>query len=121
MKNLAERIKAGEEAISKAKAGGRDTSDWEAHLAELKRDAMPRAWVISEVIDPATGELRAVKLCSAPLETHLWVLHDLDFIPSDDDPVFFEDEFEFLKAKSIEQMREVLKVKTVFPRSRVVQ
>ncbi|MDP2601783.1 MAG: hypothetical protein Q8S00_04220 [Deltaproteobacteria bacterium] len=86
-----------------------------------KAEATPRAGVIEEITEPATGELRAVKICSALLETHLWVLHDRDFIPPDDDPIFFADEFEFLKTKSIEQMREVLKVKNVFPRARVVQ
>jgi hypothetical protein len=121
MKNVAERIRDGEQAIARAKAEGRDTSEWEAHLAELKREAMPRARVIAEVTDPVSGEVRAVKLCSAPLETYLWVLHDPEYLPPDDDPVFFEDEFEFLKTKSIEQLREALKVKVTFPRSRVVQ
>ena len=100
--------------------------DWEAHLKRLtaeiaKAEAPPRAWVIEEITDTATGELRAVKLCSAPLETHLWVLHDRDFIPPDDDPIFFADEFEFLRTKSIEELRGVLKVKIAFPRARVVQ
>jgi len=87
----------------------------------IAEDLPSRAWVIGEVTDPATGELRAVHICSAPLETHLWVLHDRDFIPPDDDPVFFEDEFQVLKTKSIEELRDVLKVKLAFPRSRVVQ
>ena len=124
MRTLAERIAKGEAAIARAKAEGRDVADWEKRLAELKREAaepMPRAWVIAEVTDPATGEVRAVHICSEPLETHLWVLRDPEFIPPDDDPVFFEDEFEFLKTKSIEHLCEVLKVKCAFPRSRVVQ
>jgi len=84
-------------------------------------EPQPRAWEIERATDPATGELRAVKLCSAPLEAHLWVLADPAFEPPDDDPIFFADEFEILKTKSVETVREVLKVKRAFPRSRVIQ
>ena len=90
-------------------------------MADAEAEAPPRAWEIERVTDPATGELRAVHICSAPLESHLWVLADPEFIPTDDDPIFFADEFEILKTKSIETMREVLKVKRSFPRARVAQ
>ena len=36
---LLDRIKRGEDAIAEAKAEGRDVAEWEAHLAELKREA----------------------------------------------------------------------------------
>jgi len=124
MKSMVERIQKGEEAIAKARGEGRNVSEWEARLAELKREAiepLPRASVINEVTDGATGEIRAVHLCSAPLETHLWVLRDREFVPLGDDPIFFEDELEVLKTKSIEELREALKAKIVFPRARVVQ
>jgi hypothetical protein len=130
MQNLFDRIRKGEEAIAAARAEGRDTSEWEQHLAELKREAVgklnshadktPRAWVIDEVRDEA-GETTAVKICSAPLEAHLWILNDPDFIPPDDDPVFFSDEFEYLETKSIADLRGALKTKIAFPRARVVQ
>ena len=98
----------------------------EAETASTEKNDKPaeaplRAWEIERVTDPATGELRAVHICSAPLESHLWVLADPEFLPPDDDPIFFADEFEILKTKSIETMREVLKVKRSFPRSRVIQ
>ena len=127
---LSERIERGRAAIEKAKAEGRDVGAWEKHLAHLEREtAEPsctpltpaRAWEIERVTDLATGELRAVHICSAQLESHLWVLADPEFIPVDNDPIFFADEFEFLKTKSIETMREVLEVKRVYPRSRVIQ
>ena len=90
-------------------------------MAEAEAEAPARAWEIERVTDPATGELRAVKLCSAPLESHLWVLQDPEFTPPDYAPIFFADEFEILKSKSIETMREVLEVKRVNPRARVIQ
>jgi uncharacterized protein YmfQ (DUF2313 family) len=37
--SLVERIRRGEIAIAAAKAQGRDVSDWEEHLARLKREA----------------------------------------------------------------------------------
>jgi hypothetical protein len=95
----------------------RQEARWMAAVRELP----PRAWVIGEINDPATGELRAVHICSAPLETHFRVLRDPAFIPPTDEPIFFEEEFDVLKSKSIEQLRDVLKVKIAFPRSRVVQ
>ena len=126
MKTLAERIANGEAAIAQARAEGRDVSDWEAHLSELKKAVLvqhlpPQAWVIEEITDPATGTPRAVKLFSAPLESHLWVLHDRDFYPPDDDPVFFEDELAALGTKTIDELKAVLRVKNTFPRCRVVQ
>jgi hypothetical protein len=128
MQNLLDRIRKGEQAIAAARAEGRDTGEWEKHLAELKREAAenqngrkpPRAWVIQEVRDEAGGTI-AVKICCAPLETHLWILNDPDFTPPDDDPIFFADEFEYLETKSIEDFRGALRAKIAFPRSRVVQ
>lgn len=78
-----------------------------------------RAWVIEEAwLD---GQLVATKICSAPLESHLWLLHDPDYYPPDDDPVFFEDELVVLKTKTLDELKSVLKVKVVYPRCRVVQ
>jgi len=70
-----------------------------------------RAWEVKRVHDDA-GKLRAVKICSALLDSHLWVLTD---------PVFFHDELSFLAKKSVEELREIPKVKIAFPRCRVVQ
>ena len=39
MKNLAERIEKGEQAIAKARAGGRDVAGWTRHLDKLRREA----------------------------------------------------------------------------------
>jgi hypothetical protein len=58
---------------------------------------------------------------SAVLETDLWLLVDPSFLPPDGDPVFFEGELAFLAKKSVEEMKEIVKVKCAFPRCRVVQ
>jgi|SRR5688572_17063275 len=99
----ATRIRIGEQALTAARA-----------------EETPRAWVIEEFRNDA-GETMAVKICSAPLEAHVWILNDPDFIPPDDDPIFFADEFEYLEAKSIDELRGALKAKIAFPRARIVQ
>src|SRR5690348_4555270 len=75
-------------------------ADREQARRMAEADENPAAWVIEEVKDEATGKTRAVKICSAPLESHLWVLNDPDFYPPDDDAVFFADELPTLNRKS---------------------
>lgn len=40
MKTLAQKIALGKEAISRAKAEGKDTTEWEKHLAGLEKKAV---------------------------------------------------------------------------------
>ncbi len=86
-------------------------------------EAMPelplRAWVIEEILD---GErLLAVKICSAVIEAHFWLVLDRSFTPADDLAVFFPEELEFLKNKSPETLKKVHETKLVFPGARVTQ
>lgn len=118
---LAERIKKGEAAITRAKAHGRDTRAWETHLAELKQQAGESinapAWVVEKIWCGAA--LRAFKVCSAPLEAHLWVIIDPSFAP-DGLAVFYADELPILATKTPEQLRSIHALKLAFgPGSRV--
>jgi len=78
----------------------------------------PRAWVI-EVRD---GEkLKAVKICSAVLQDHLWLIIDRSFAPIDGLAIYYPEELPELASKTTEQLREIHKVKLVFPGCRVIQ
>jgi hypothetical protein len=91
------------------------------HVPEAPASGGDRAWLIEDVLDDRTGKLRAFKVCSAVLESELWVLSDRSFIPPDYNAVFFDDELPFLKRKTLSELKEVLKVKVVFPGARVIQ
>jgi len=79
-----------------------------------------RAWVVKEIRGEC-GKLRAVLICSALLESHLWVIWDRDFQPGDSLAVYFSEELPLLKGKSVEDLRDIHKVKLVFPGCRVIQ
>jgi len=79
----------------------------------------PRAWVVEEVRD---GEkLKAVKICSAIVEDHLWLIVDRSFTPADGLAIYYPEELAELRTKTPEQLREIHKVKLVFPGARIVQ
>jgi len=80
------------------------------------------AFVVGQMHSEA-GKLLATKICSVPLETHLWLLHDANYVPKEDSalPIFFDGELNYLASKSIEELKAVVKTKLVFPRCRVVQ
>jgi len=79
----------------------------------------PRAWVVEEVRD---GEkLKAVKICSAIVEDHLWLIVDRSFTPADGLAIYYPEELAELGTKTPEQLREIHKVKLVFPGCRVIQ
>src|SRR5438094_393558 len=116
---LGERIRRGESAIARAKDQGRAVPDWEAHLEKLKCIAAeapgddpkrlieqvylpPRAWLVEE-IKTESGELRAVKICSAILEDHLWLIVDRSFIPIDGLARYYAEEIASLADKTPEQ------------------
>ena len=43
----------------------------------------PRAWVVEEICD------KAVKICSEPLEDHLWLVIDRSFEPADGLAIYY--------------------------------
>ena len=71
--------------------------------------------------DPTEGRIIAVEICSNILEAHIWLAFDEDFNPNDGQAVFFADELGFLKAKDVETLKEIHKVKLAFPGCRVIQ
>lgn len=71
--------------------------------------------------DPTEGRIIAVEICSNILEAHIWLAFDKDFNPNDGQAVFFADELAFLKAKDVETLKEIHKVKLAFPGCRVIQ
>jgi hypothetical protein len=80
---------------------------------------IPRAWVAETIRDGDT--LTAVKICSAILEDHLWLIMDRGFQPRDELAIYYPEELEFLKTKTIEELKAVHRTKLVFPGARVVQ
>jgi len=90
-------------------------------LIETQEDLAPiRAWVVEEARGE-NGELRAVLICSALLEAHLWMILDRSFQPKDNLAVYYAEEIPLLKNKTPEDIREIHKVKLVFPGCRVIQ
>lgn|GEM_PF-2767510 len=79
----------------------------------------PRSWVIEEVFD--RQNLRAIKICSAFLEDHLWLIFDRNYQPIDGLAIYYGEELAELKTKTPEQLREIHKVKLAFPGCRVIQ
>jgi len=79
-----------------------------------------RAWVV-EAVGTQDGILQAVKICSALLEDHLWLIIDRSFTPADDSAIYYPEELPELKKKNLEDLRQIHKVKLVFPGCRVIQ
>ncbi|MCZ6906696.1 MAG: hypothetical protein O7G28_05375 [Deltaproteobacteria bacterium] len=82
--------------------------------------ALIRAWVVKEARGE-DGELRAVLICSALLEVHLWMILDRSFEPKDNLAVYFREEIPLLKGKSMEDLKLIQETKLIFPGARVVQ
>jgi hypothetical protein len=61
-----------------------------------------------------TGRLRAVMLCSAVLDDHLWLIFDRDFEPNDGLAIYYPGELAELKAKTPEQLRTIFNVRRAF-------
>jgi hypothetical protein len=91
----------------------------EAQRIAVIEELPPRAWVAEEIWDG--NRLRAVKICSAFLEDHLWLTLDRSFEPKDSLAIYYPEEFPELKTKTPEQLREIHKVKLAFPGCRVIQ
>lgn len=79
----------------------------------------PRASVAEEIRD---GDcLKAVKICSAVLEDHLWLILDRSFEPRDGLAIYYAEELPVLKTKTPEELKEIHKAKLAFPGCRVIQ
>jgi hypothetical protein len=65
--------------------------------------------------------LRAIKICSAFLEDHLWLVIDRSYQPIDRLAIYYPEELTELTTKTLEQLREIHKAKLAFPGCRVIQ
>jgi hypothetical protein len=79
----------------------------------------PRASVVEEIRD---GEkLKGVKICSAVLEDHLWLILDRSFEPRDGLAIYYPEELPILRTKPTQELRGIHKAKLAFPGCRVIQ
>ena len=79
-----------------------------------------RAWVVEEIRED-NGKLRAVIICSAPLDDHLWMVFDRSFEPKDVLAIYYSEEIPSLRDKTPEELKVIHKAKLAFPGARVVQ
>ena len=91
----------------------------EAKMLANIEELSAHAWVVEEVRDGQN--LRAVKIYSALLEDHLWLVIDRSFQPMDGLAIYYAEELTELATKTPEQLREIHTVKLVFPGCRVIQ
>ena len=91
----------------------------EAKKLAVIEELPPRAWVVDEIRDGKT--LKAVKICSAFLEDHLWLVIDRSYQSTDGLAIYYPEELAELGTKTPEQLREIHKVKLAFPGCRVIQ
>jgi len=90
-------------------------------VIQMQEDLTPiRAWVVEEARGE-NGELRAVLICSALLEAHLWMILDCSFEPKDNLAVYYTEEIPLLKGKSLEDLKLIYETKLIFRGCRVVQ
>ena len=76
------------------------------------------------ITDPTEGRIIAVKICSPVLDACIWLIFDPDFKPDADEElaVFYDHELEFLRDKTVEQLKEIHRWKITFgPSTRVRQ
>jgi hypothetical protein len=86
----------------------------------VAQDLPPRACVHKEVRSE-DGTLQAVMVYSEPLNDLLWLILDRSYEPKDSLAIYYPEELPELKTKTLEQLREIHKVKLAFPGSRVIQ
>ena len=91
----------------------------EAKLLAQAEQAPLRAWLVEEVREG--DSLRAVLICSALLDDHLWLILDRSFVPTDGLAVYFQEEIPLLKTKTPEDLKQIHKVMLAFPGCRVIQ
>lgn len=73
-----------------------------------------------EVVE-ANQTIQAVKITSTVLGDDIWLILDRSFIPHDGLACYYPEEIPLLKTKTPEDIREIHKVKLVFPGCRVIQ
>lgn len=91
----------------------------QAQLLAVIDELPPRAWVVEEIRDGEKS--RAFKICSEPLEDHLWLVIDRSYQPSDGLAIYYPEELAELGTKTLAQLRDIHRVKLVFPGCRVIQ
>jgi len=84
---------------------------------ELKQDNTPEAQEVRE----RANSIQAVKITSTVLNDDIWLILDRSFIPHDGLACYYPEEIPLLKTKTPEDLREIHKVKLVFPGARVIQ
>ncbi len=90
-------------------------------VIQTQEDLTPiRAWMVEEARGE-NGELRAVMICSALLEAHLWMILDRSFEPKDNLAVYYPEEMPLLKGKSLEDLKLIQEIKLIFPGAKVIQ
>jgi hypothetical protein len=90
-----------------------------ARPATIVEELPPRAWVVEEIKNG--NGLRAVKICSAVLDDHLWLIFDRSFEPKDGLAIYYPEELPAIAKKSPEELKEIHKAKLAFPGCRVIQ
>lgn len=105
-------------AVANPQSPEADDREHAPHMAVIE-DLQPHAWLVEEVRDG--GNLKAVKIRSALLEDHLWLVLDRSFEPMDGLAIYYPEELPLLKTKTPEELREIHKVKLAFPGCRVIQ
>jgi hypothetical protein len=93
----------------------RENARWMA----LTEDLPARAWVAEEIRNG--NSLKAVKICSAVLEDHLWLVIDRAYEPKDGLAIYYPEEIRELRDKNLAELGEIHKVKLAFPGCRVIQ
>lgn len=91
----------------------------EARRMAAIEELPPRAWVAQEIRDGSN--LKAVKICSAVLQDHLWLIVDRSFEPKDGLAIYYPEELAAIATKSPAELREIHRVKLAFPGCRVIQ
>lgn len=102
---------------------GQPMTDYDkARAKRLAQEAElpPRAWVVEEMRSES-GALRAVMICSAVLDAHLWLIIDRTFEPRDELAIYYSEELNELRNKTPEQLKLIHQTKLAFPGCRVIQ
>ena len=90
-------------------------------MIQTQEDLTPiRAWFVDRVYGD-NEELRALLICSAMLEAHLWVIWDRSFEPKDNLAIYYAEELPLLSGKSLEDLKLIHETKLIFPGAKVIQ
>ena len=95
-----------------------------SYLEKLKRLEQTERDPESTPPDVMDGRIIAVKICSHVLDACIWFSFDPDFRPDDDEQlaVFYDHELDFLRNKTVEQLKKIHQSKLSFgPGTRVRQ